>query len=62
MAVCNGSARRRFGIVPDDPDASILVFHMESEEPDITILELDRAITHKEGVALIRDWIAQMEK
>ena len=62
VAAGKGSGSRRFGIVPGDPDASIIVYRMESDEPGIMMPELGRVIAHKEGVALIRDWIVQLEK
>jgi len=46
--------------VPGDPDASILVYRMETGDPAAAMPELGRALVHEEGVALIREWIAAM--
>jgi uncharacterized repeat protein (TIGR03806 family) len=61
-AAGRGAGTRDFDIVPGDPDASILLYRMESTDPGIAMPELGRATIHKEGVALIRDWIAGMPK
>lgn len=60
VAAGTGSGGRRFGIVPGQPDASILVFRLESTEPEIRMPELGRNLVHAEGVALIRAWIEAM--
>jgi len=48
-------------IVPGAPDRSILPFRMASVEPGIAMPELGRSVHDPEGLALIREWIAQME-
>jgi len=60
VAAGRGSGGRSFGIVPGQPDASILVFRIESTEPEIRMPELGRNLVDAEGVALIRQWIAQL--
>lgn len=60
VAAGRGSGGRAFGIVPGQPDASILVFRIESTEADIKMPELGRNLVDAEGVALIREWITQM--
>ncbi|HEU0032798.1 MAG TPA: SO2930 family diheme c-type cytochrome [Kofleriaceae bacterium] len=60
VAAGRGSGGRLYGIVPGQPDASILVFRLESTEADIKMPELGRNLVDAEGVALIREWIAQM--
>lgn len=59
VAAGRGSGGRDFDIVPGDPDASILIYRMESTDPGIAMPELGRATVHAEGVALLRRWIAQ---
>ncbi len=61
VAAGKGSGNRKYGIVPGQPDASILVYRMESDDPGEMMPELGRVIEHKEGVALIRAWIASLE-
>ncbi|WP_405241717.1 SO2930 family diheme c-type cytochrome [Lentisalinibacter salinarum] len=60
VAAGRGSGNRRYSIVPGDPDASILVYRMETGDPAAAMPELGRALVHEEGVALIREWIAGM--
>lgn len=60
VAAGTGSGGRRFAIVPGDPDASFLVYRLESTEPQIRMPELGRNLVHAEGVALIRAWIEAM--
>ena len=60
VAAGTGSGGRRFGIVPGKPDESILVFRLESTEPQIRMPELGRNLVHAESVALIRAWISAM--
>lgn len=62
VAAGKGSGNRQFGIHPGDPDASILVFRMESEDPGVMMPELGRVVPHVEGIALVREWIAGMEQ
>ena len=60
VAAGGGAGDRLYGIVPGQPDASILLYRMQSTEPDEMMPELGRAVVHDEGLALIRDWIATM--
>lgn len=60
VAAGGGSGGRAFGIVPGDPDASILVYRLESTEPQVRMPELGRNLVDVEGVALIRQWIAEL--
>ena len=45
------------GIGASPPDASILIYRMESTEADVKMPELGRNLVHTEGVALTREWI-----
>ena len=56
-----GSGGRDYDIVPGDPDASILVYRMETDEPGARMPEIGRKLIHEEGVALIREWIGSLE-
>ena len=60
VAAGRGSGGRIYGIVPGQPDASILVFRIESIEADVKMPELGRNLVDAEGVSLIRQWIAQL--
>ncbi|MBR0344132.1 MAG: hypothetical protein IJI03_02575, partial [Rudaea sp.] len=58
VAAGRGTGDRLFDIVPGKPDASILLYRMTSSEPGVMMPEMGRNTTHKEGVELIREWIA----
>jgi uncharacterized repeat protein (TIGR03806 family) len=61
VAAGQGSGGRRYDIVPGEPDESILVYRMESIAAGVAMPELGRQTVHAEAVALMRDWISQME-
>ena len=42
------------------PDASILLYRMESTDPAKMMPELGSSVADREGVALIRQWIREM--
>ncbi len=60
VAAGRGSGNREFDIVPGHPDQSILAYRMESTEPGVLMPELGRSLTHSEGVALVRAYIAAL--
>ena len=62
IAAGGGTGGRRFDIVPGAPQDSILTFRMESNNPGSMMPELGRAVRHEEGIALIEQWIAQMDQ
>lgn len=62
VAAGKGSGSHTYDIVPGDGDASILLHRMNSTEIGVAMPELGRTSIHAEGVALIREWINQMEK
>lgn len=49
-------------IVPGHPGLSILTYRMASEDPGIKMPEVGKVLVHKEGLALISQWIAEMEE
>jgi len=61
VAAGRGSGKRKYSIVPGKPDESILVYRLDSTEPGVMMPELPRRMIHTEGVALIREWIEQMQ-
>ena len=61
VAAGRGSGGLRVGIEPGHPDASILAYRMASTEPGVMMPELGRSLTHEEGLALIRAYIAGMK-
>jgi hypothetical protein len=60
VAAGRGSGGRMFGIVPGQPDQSILLHRMESSDPGIMMPQFGRSMAHTDGIALIRQWIATM--
>lgn len=62
VAAGKGSGGRKVSIHPGDPEKSILLFRMQSNDPGIMMPELGRAMEHKAGVALVEEWIASLEK
>jgi uncharacterized repeat protein (TIGR03806 family) len=60
VAAGRGTGDHFFDIVPGQPDDSILPYRMLSSEPGVMMPEQGRTTTHREGVALIREWISAM--
>lgn len=60
IAAGQGTGGRTFDVVPGEPDASILLYRMETNDPAEMMPELGRSLVHETGVALVRDWIAAM--
>src|SRR6202012_1763850 len=60
VAAGRGTGDHFFDIVPGKPDDSILPFRMLSSESGVMMPEQGRTTTHREGVALIREWISAM--
>jgi uncharacterized repeat protein (TIGR03806 family) len=57
VAAGRGSGNRKYDIVPGNPDASILVYRMESLDPGIMMPEVGRTMNHVEGINLVKQWI-----
>jgi hypothetical protein len=62
VAAGKGTGGLLMDVVPGKPDESIMVFRMESEDAGIKMPEVGRSLVHKEGVALIREWISAMKR
>ena len=61
VAAGRASADLDFDVAPGQPDRSILIHRMESREPGVMMPELGRALPHKEGVDLIRAYVASLK-
>jgi uncharacterized repeat protein (TIGR03806 family) len=61
VAAGKGSGGRKVDIKPGDANASILWYRMQTQDPGERMPELGRSLAHKEGVALIKEWIDQMK-
>lgn len=57
VATGRGSGGHKYSIVPGKPEESILLLRMISKDPDIMMPESGRALTHKEAVEMVREWI-----
>jgi uncharacterized repeat protein (TIGR03806 family) len=62
VAAGAGTGGRNHDIAPGKPDDSIMLYRLMSAEPGVMMPELGRGSVHKEGVALIREWIAAMKQ
>jgi hypothetical protein len=60
VAAGRGTGDHLIDIVPGRPDDSILPYRLASTEPGVMMPEQGRGTVHREGLALIRDWIAAM--
>lgn len=61
IAAGRGSGDLAYDIVPGNPSKSILVYRMTSNDPGIAMPEIGRENIHKEGVALISEWIKSLK-
>lgn len=60
VAAGRGAGGRKHDIVPGKPDESIMIFRVESTEPDIKMPEMPTALPDPAGARLLRDWIMAM--
>lgn len=49
-----------YDLVPGRPDASILIYRLESTAPKVMMPALGRAVRHEEGLALLKAWIKSL--
>ena len=61
IAAGQGTGGHRYSIMPGQPEASILVYRMESLDPGAMMPEFGRSTVHQEGVELLSNWIASLE-
>lgn len=61
VAAGRGSGNLQYNIEPGAPHKSILVYRMTVTDPGIAMPEIGREQVHKEGVALISEWVRSME-
>ena len=61
VAAGRGTGDRPFDMVPGHPERSILSYRLESTDPGAMMPELGRALAHKEGVALVARYIADLK-
>jgi len=61
VAAGKGSGGRMVDILPGDATASILWYRMQTSNPGDRMPELGRNLVHREGLALISEWIDKMK-
>jgi uncharacterized repeat protein (TIGR03806 family) len=61
VAAGRGAGGHDFSVLPGQPDKSILLYRMDSAEPGVAMPELGKASVDKDGVAVVRRWIAEMK-
>ncbi len=57
-----GSGGLNFSIVPGDPKRSIMVHRMDSDNPGVAMPELGKTTVDKDGVDIVRRWVAEMDQ
>lgn len=62
VAAGRGAGPHEFGVVPGDPDHSILTYRMASLEGGVAMPELGKATVDPDGLAVVRKWIAGMPR
>lgn len=61
VAAGRGAGEMEFSVLPGHPDKSIIAYRMDSAEPGIAMPELGKSSIDREGVAVVRRWIAEMK-
>lgn len=61
VAAGRGSGGLAYDIDPGKPDQSILIYRLQSTDPGVMMPEVGRTTVHDEGLALLRDWINELE-
>lgn len=61
IAAGRGSGGLEVAIAPGDPDHSILAYRMASTEPGVMMPQLGRSLVHREGLELVRAYIADLK-
>ena len=60
VAAGHGAGDLAFDVNPGHPEKSIMIYRLASIEPGTAMPELGRATAHKEGIALLSQWIQAM--
>jgi uncharacterized repeat protein (TIGR03806 family) len=50
----------QFDVVPGNPEESILIYRLASTAPKVMMPQIGRDVVHAEGLALMREWIAEL--
>ena len=62
VAAGRGAGPHLFAVVPGKPEESILTYRMASTEPGVAMPELGKDTVDKDGLAVVRRWIADGAK
>ncbi len=62
VAAGRGAGGHDFSVLPGAPDKSILLYRMDSAEPGIAMPELGKSSVDRDGVAVVRRWIAELQQ
>ncbi|WP_028630668.1 SO2930 family diheme c-type cytochrome [Metapseudomonas resinovorans] len=62
VAAGKGSGNRLVDIHPGQPDASVLIYRVESTDPSVMMPEIGRSTAHREGLELLTRWIAGLPR
>lgn len=57
VAAGKGTGNRLYDIKPGDAAGSVLLYRLESTDPAVMMPELGRSVAHREGAALVGQWI-----
>ena len=60
IAAGKGSGDFQYDIVPGKPEASIFIYRVGSNDPAIRMPEIGRSVVHKEGIALLTQYIQEL--
>jgi len=60
VAAGKGSGDLQYSIVPGQPENSILLYRMMSNDPGVMMPEIGRSVVHEEGIALITEYIENL--
>ena len=61
IAAGKGSGDFKYDIVPGHPEESIFIYRMSSNDPAIRMPEIGRSIVHQEGLALLTQYIKELQ-
>ncbi|WP_186775381.1 SO2930 family diheme c-type cytochrome [Rubripirellula tenax] len=61
VAAGKGTGGRLYAIVPGKPHESIMEYRMQTVKAGEVMPEFGKALVHKEGLALLQQWIAEMD-
>jgi uncharacterized repeat protein (TIGR03806 family) len=61
IAAGRAAEGEKYDVVPGHPEQSILIYRVTQTVPSLAMPELGRSLEHVEGVALLSDWVTQLQ-